>query len=266
MVNISRKQREYLFREQRILEIARPVVVRDGYHALNMNRIAEELEYSKGTVYNHFPCKEEIILALAIQTMEERTAMFQRAMRFPGRSRERIQAIGVASELFARIYPDHFTIEQLIRVPSIWDKTSEQRRAGLYGGETCCLGLVSSLVTDAVRSQDLVLPEEMTAEEMVFGLWSMTFGAYSMLATNENLPNLGIRRGYEAVREHLRRLLDGYRWLPLTDQHDYDEVVNRILREHFPQEAMQVFSMDGPGDSAPDGSSTDGAEIATEKA
>ena len=30
--------------------------------------------------------------------------------------------------------------------------------------------------------------------------------------------------------------------------------------------SMQVFSMDGPDDSAPDGSSTDGAEIATEKA
>lgn len=241
MVNETRKEREYLYREQRILDIARPVILQEGYHALNMNRIAEQLEFSKGTVYNHFPCKEEIILALATQTLEQRTEMFQRAARFVGRSRERMQAIGVACELFARMFPEHFVIEQLVRIPSIWDKTTAARQQQLYRGETCCLTLVSGIVHEAVGAKDLTLPAGLVPEELVFGLWSMTFGAYSMLATNNNLPALGIVNGYEAVRAHLRHMLDGYGWRPLDSEHDYDEVVQQIMTRHFPNEAAQVF-------------------------
>jgi AcrR family transcriptional regulator len=243
MVNIGRKEREYLEREQRILEIARPMVVREGYHALNMNRIAEELEYSKGTVYNHFPCKEEIILALAIQTLEARTSMFQRGAKFVGRSRERMQAIGVACELFARLHPEHFVVEQLVRIPSIWEKTSARRQQLLYRAETGCLTLVSGIVHEGVGAGDLVLPEGLNAEELVFGLWSMTFGAYSMLATNSNLPALGVVNGYDAVRSHLRHMLDGYHWRPLDAELDYDLVAHRVLELHFADEMAQAAQM-----------------------
>jgi hypothetical protein len=99
---------------------------------------------------------------------------------------------------------------------------------------------VSQIVHDAVAADELRLPLDVSPEELVFGLWSMTFGAYSMLATNPNLPNLGIVRGYEAVRAHLRHMLDGYQWRPLTDQHDYDAVVDRILHDHFPEESLQL--------------------------
>ena len=87
-------------REQRILELARVMIVREGYHGLSMDRIAEEMEYSKGTIYQHFSCKEDILMALVNQTMERRLDLFQRAAAYPGRSRERITAIGAAAELF----------------------------------------------------------------------------------------------------------------------------------------------------------------------
>ena len=50
-------------------------MIEHGSHGLGMDRVAELLQYSKGTIYNHFSCKEEIIIALAIQTTEKRTRM-----------------------------------------------------------------------------------------------------------------------------------------------------------------------------------------------
>lgn len=79
---LSRKQREVQEREGRILELARAMIVQDGYHGLSMDRIAEALEYSKGTIYQHFSCKEEILMALVNQTMERRLDLFRRG-RFP---------------------------------------------------------------------------------------------------------------------------------------------------------------------------------------
>src|SRR3984885_3865421 len=87
---LTRKQREIQGREGRILEVARTMIVEDGYHGLSMDRIAEALEYSKGTIYQHFSCKEDILMALANQAIERRLEMFRRAAAFRGKSRERM--------------------------------------------------------------------------------------------------------------------------------------------------------------------------------
>ena len=122
----SRKQREIQEREERILEVSRPLLIEQGYHGLSMDRVAESLQYSKGTIYNHFGCKEEIIIALAVQTTEKRRGLFERAAAFRGGSRGRIHAIGMAAELFVRLYPDHFKLEHIVRSASVWEKTSEK--------------------------------------------------------------------------------------------------------------------------------------------
>ena len=81
---LTRKQREVHDREGRILEVARSMIVDDGYHGLSMDRIAEVMEYSKGTIYQHFSCKEDILMALVNQTMERRLDLFRRAAAFRG--------------------------------------------------------------------------------------------------------------------------------------------------------------------------------------
>jgi AcrR family transcriptional regulator len=113
---LTRKQREIQGREGRILEVARSMIVQDGYHGLSMDRIADALEYSKGTIYQHFSCKEDILMALVNQAVDRRLDLFRRAAEVRARSRERMAAIGASCEVFFELYPDHFHIEHLIRV------------------------------------------------------------------------------------------------------------------------------------------------------
>ena len=201
-----------------------------------MDRIAESLQYSKGTIYNHFKCKEEIIIALAIQTMEKRAALFIRAAAFHGRTRERMLAIGYAADLFVQRYPDHFKVEQIIRSSSIWEKTSEQRRVVLRACEQRCVGIVVRVVTDAIACGDLKLPEEMTPQDLVFGLWSQSYGAYSIITTSDSLTELGIREPISALQCNIRMLLDGVGWRPLSSETDQNAVLNRIKVEVFSDE------------------------------
>jgi len=234
----QRRERERQEREQRILEVSRPMLVRDGYHGLNMDRIAEALEYSKGTIYNHFSCKEEIILALAIQTMDKRAKMFERGTAFQGTSRERLQAIGFASEMFVKLYPDHFLVEQVIRSSSIWKKTSEERRNLMRMCEFRCMGIVGGIVRDAIASGDLELPDDVNVEELVFGMWSLSFGAFSIIATSDSLSELGIRDSFDSVRLNISHMLDGYGWKPLSKDHDYLAVIARVQEEVFSDESQ----------------------------
>lgn len=237
---LSQKQREIAEREGNILRVAREMLKERGYLGLSMDAIAAKLEYSKGTIYNHFPCKEEIIIALAIETMDKRREMFARAALQTGPSRLRLAAIGVASELFVRLYPDHFGVEQLIRSSSIWDKTSENLRLRMHDSESRCMGIVAGIINQGIELGELELPNEMMPEELGFGLWSLTFGAYSIIVTTESLEAHGVHDPYLAVRRNINVLLDGFPWKPLSTEFNYLELFEHLVAEVFPDEYQQI--------------------------
>jgi AcrR family transcriptional regulator len=238
--SLTRKQREVQDREGRILQLARSMIVQDGYHGLSMDRIAEAMEYSKGTIYLHFPNKEDILIALVNQTMERRLDLFRRAAAFRGRSRERITAVGAACEVFFAVDPDHIQIENTIRISSVREKTSEKRRLCLESCEARCCEVVRGVIRDAVAAGDLRLSEDYGVEDLGFGLWSIAFGGYSIAATSPSLADLGIHKPLLAIRGNFVRLLDGVGWKPLSSEVDLVPLVERIKHELFAVELAQI--------------------------
>lgn len=228
---LTPKQLEIKEREDRILEISRRLILAEGYHGLNMDRIADEIGSSKGTVYNHFGCKEEIIISLAVQTMEKRVALFHRAAQFKGKSRHRMFAVGRTNGFFFQTYPDYFRFEQMLRIDSIWEKTSEKRRSLVKTCEMNCMAVVSGIVRDAIASEDLILPEDTTPEDLVFGLWSISLGAQSIMSSSDSLVDMGVQDPAENLIKHIQKLLDSFGWQPLSTHYDYSKLVPRIDQE-----------------------------------
>ena len=48
-----------------ILDAARDLFVREGYHHVSIRKIAERIEYSPAAIYGYFPSKDDIFFALA---------------------------------------------------------------------------------------------------------------------------------------------------------------------------------------------------------
>lgn len=240
MSKLTPKKMEMHQRELRILELARKMVLRGGYHGLSLDSLASELGISRGTIYNHFQCKEEIILALLVETMEKRRDMFGRAAAFRGLPRERLAAVGMAAELFVRLYPDHFRMEQIVKSDSIWDKTTEGRRSLVTSCQMQCVGIVAGVVRDGIAQEHVTLPEGMSPEALVFGLWSMTEGAYSIIATSDAVMDLGIGNPFLAIRQNIQSLVDGFHWLPLSHDLDLAAVSERVRQEIFAREFSEL--------------------------
>lgn len=230
---ISRKQREILDREQLILQTARNIFRTRGYLGLNMNRVAEELQYAKGTIYQHFKNKEEMILAMAAETLQKRIAMFEKAARFQGRPRHRISAVGCAAELFVKWYPDHFELEKVLSCSSIIQKTDEKLQDKKNSAELKCVSIVAGVVRDAIAAGDLTLPESVQPDQLVFGLWSMTYGGYSVMDCTETMMLMGVNDGFQLVRDNSNRFLDGFGWKPLSSNSDYNEIYRQVKDEIF---------------------------------
>jgi len=233
MGTASRKQRELEEREAKILQVARRILASEGYIKLNMDRIAAEIEYAKGTVYQHFRNKEDIIVALNIEGQEAMADLFRMAATFDGTPRHRMTAVGVASNLKNQLYPDHLQIDRITSNPAILEKATEERQEQLHASEGACMSVLSELVCEAVDRHDLCLPESIAPGDLVFGLWAMSSGAYDILSTGIPLAELGVAHPMAALWHNFTMLLDGYGWNPLSHEEDYIEVRRRAWTEIF---------------------------------
>ena len=102
---ISRKERELIKREELILDAAQSLLHKHGYNHLTMDRVAEIVEYSKGTIYNHFASKEDLVCSLCCRCVGNLIDIFERAYNYEGTTRERYSAIGIGYSLYQTLHP-----------------------------------------------------------------------------------------------------------------------------------------------------------------
>lgn len=72
----SLKERQREERERLIIQAAVDLLLEKGYHEMSMDEIAARVGISKGTVYLHFPSKEDLVFAL----LQEDRQGFQRTV------------------------------------------------------------------------------------------------------------------------------------------------------------------------------------------
>lgn len=240
MNSLSPKQQEIRNREQRILKLAREQILRSGYQGLTLESIASTLDVSRGTLYNHFPTREEILAALLCESFELRRDWFQRAASYPGQPRLRITALFAASELFARLHPIHSRLNQIVRSEFIWPQTSFERRSFAAGCQIQCDGIAAGIVRDAVAQGSLKLRDGQMPEDLVFGLSSLEEGTYSLLTGCDGSTVTGPQFSFATGRQNLQHLLDGFGWAPLSDEVEYASAGQTILADLFADEFRQL--------------------------
>jgi AcrR family transcriptional regulator len=240
MQTSTRKQREIQQREELLLEVAQTMLLERGYLGLTMDRIATATGYSKGTIYQHFTNKEDLLVGIMVQGGARRVDFFERAATLRGPTRERITAIGVAVELFAILHPEFGQAEKVVKAASIRAKASEKRMQALESCENRCVSITAGIVRDAVASGDLELRDGDTPEGLVFGLWALHDGAFAIEAMGIPLDRLGIAPPLEALRRAAAVYLDGWGWRPHSHEYDDAAVRARIAGELFAAELASL--------------------------
>ena len=128
---ISRKQRETNLRKQNILEAAEKLFLANGYEDTTMSQIANEAEFSKGTLYNYFKSKDDLYLAIGTKAYEiiiDYTKYFVES-KDPGV--DQLKAVGYAYYEFTKNYPDyaHIFHDISIKLPHVAQKPKDKLTA-----------------------------------------------------------------------------------------------------------------------------------------
>jgi len=253
---LSPKQAEIRARESRILDNAMPLIRAGGLAAVNMEAIAKVMGVTRGTIYNHFPNKEDILVALASRAVSRRMELFQFATTLGTNPRESCAAIGIAAEVYADHLPDEFAIEQITRHDPVWQKTSPGRREVLAICEQQCIEFIGKVIIDAIQCGDLYPGRGRShaelSQQLVFGLWSLVYGGLILEATSPSLKSAGITNPRIAIRRNCNALLDNLNWQPLYDARAYGRFVHQIsprLIEHVEEIREQVATIPAEGGS-----------------
>jgi AcrR family transcriptional regulator len=223
-------------RERWILRAAREQFLHQGWEGFSIEGIADRIGCSRALVYAHYPTKEEILLALAIESKAKRLEMLEHTLEFEGRARERLVAVDLMEGFLAEA---DIPVEILVTSTRVRARTTAKRQRALKTLELKLHLVGSGLVREAVGAGDLKLPAHTSPDQLYFSLWSSVWGA--MLVQRSDFPyeEAGIPSPPRTMRRSLLVMLDGFGWRPLSHEWDYRETCVRVEREIFQREAFR---------------------------
>src|SRR5947209_10098101 len=89
----SLKEKQRQEREALILQAAEEILAEKGYHETSMDEIAARVGVAKGTVYLHFPSKEELVIAIFERSLQQVLQGLEEAFMQDGTNRAKLAAM-----------------------------------------------------------------------------------------------------------------------------------------------------------------------------
>ena len=233
MSTLTRKQRELHEREELILDAAQTMLHQHGYRYLTMERIAETVEYSKGTIYNHFASKEDLVCSLCCRCFHNLIDVFERAFNYPGCTRDRFSAIGIAYSLYYQLHPMDIQNIQTARNFAIREKVSQEKLQEMELLEHKMSTIAKNIVHQAIDCGDLDKKHQAYVNTIVFGFWSMHYGALLLEQSDIPLHQLGFNPVVQMLWKDASVYLDGYQWKPFSSTTDATKHFKKISTALF---------------------------------
>lgn len=209
----TRKQREIGERHELILDKARKLFIDKGYHSVTMDSIAKEMEYSKGTIYQHFSSKEVIIMTLCTRVCSLMLELFT----FISNEKHlnpRMQIILIFESfmLFQELRQDDVQLKILadsqpfcVKVPD--NVTNESKQL-----EQQTFGIVVGIVNRAIENKQIILKEGSNAENIALGGWGLAHGIYTLTQKSGCTSTLHLDSPKDLLRVNSKLFLDGVGW------------------------------------------------------
>jgi AcrR family transcriptional regulator len=115
--------------EQRILEAARALFVRQGQEAVTLREVAAAVGYSHATLYSFFADKAALLARLGEEGREGLHAALEGQLSGPGDARAALRRVAAAYLRWALAHPHHYRLLMLDPLPAGPDAASERADA-----------------------------------------------------------------------------------------------------------------------------------------
>jgi len=161
---------------EEILVAATAVVLESGPAAFSLREVARRAQLAPSALYNHFPNRDALILALALRALGELTAYLESAEAGASAS-DRLRALGHAYLTFASDRPQEYRLifECLENPPTTWEAYLGVAEPFLRIVDACAAGLATGEFVDHSGAG---------AGGMAYALWALCHGHTSLTSRN----------------------------------------------------------------------------------
>jgi AcrR family transcriptional regulator len=175
----ERREREKEEVRRKIQGAARELFAREGYDHVTMRAIADAIEYSPTTIYNHFEDKDDLVEALCNEDFAQLLAALT-ASEPPKDPVARIRALGQAYAAFARRYPNHYRF--MFMTPRDEGHQPKPEDPGSRSFELLRHSVKQAIETGRFRDEPV--------DAMAQVIWASLHGVVALLVTyrNEQFP------------------------------------------------------------------------------
>ncbi|MGC2783162.1 MAG: TetR/AcrR family transcriptional regulator [Roseiarcus sp.] len=142
----ERKGRERAEREHRIVAAARVIAEREGWDAVTIRRLADEIEYSQPVLYSHFENRDAIVAAVAVEGFQELTVALREAASGSSGRRNALKNVAVAYLAFALSHPALY--EAMFILPTHLRFAEAETRPELRAGFEAIAAVVTPFCVD----------------------------------------------------------------------------------------------------------------------
>ena len=230
-----------LVRELQIMEAALSLMDEMDVTLLTMDKVVARVPYSKGTVYSHFSCKEDLFSGLSNHALRTMIGLFQRAAEHEGSSRERFMAMQFAYLIWSLLKPTLFRASLCVKSPSVMGKSSPERMEEHDALEQKMMTIWHRMLDDGLADGSFILPLHMSKHQVAFTGWASGYGTIMLLSGD--IEQCAGRHGLYLEREYFNAInifLDGLNWHPLSSEVDYRTALQRVLNERFQDELAEL--------------------------
>ena len=186
-----------------ILGAARKVFLEKGYYQASIRNIAEEMEYSPGTIYLYFEDKDEIFHALHEEGFQQLLEKMQPLEHVPDPF-ERLKAMGRVYLEFARNNKDVYDLMFIIQAPIKHEQEPEKWKMGQR---------TLDYLKDVIRQcQKKGYFKNQDVEYLSFAIWSTVHGMAALYCRDrcKAYPNIEpielMKNGIQAFNKMLEKL------------------------------------------------------------
>ena len=233
---------ELAAREDHVLDQALMIIDQHGLSALTIDKIVAVVEYSKGTVYNHFNSKEDVLTALCNRNMRTVYTSFCRAVAIDRCERHKMMAISFAYMLKVVLNPQSFHLMMNAKT-EIFEKASAKRSEEHEQLDKQLFDICNGVIHQAIIKQELQLKPGMDERAATFAVYAMCFGTIGLLLKQSGPCQTTMGALMEdSVLAHCNIVKDGLGWAPAKTS---DATLIQYLKEHTFADEMLSLSQQG---------------------
>jgi AcrR family transcriptional regulator len=199
----SRKQQEIKARDEFILSAASQLFSAQGYHGTTMQAIADSVGYSKGTIYQHYTCKEDVLAKLFLQCGEDLQDRMQKVLSSKPDVRTAILLITGVFLQNAKDVPGIAGNVTLVQSPDFIAKLAVEYQEQLEESERIILSHIISVFSNC---ENFNCDQ---AKSAAFGWWSMQLGVQSVMISGWDIEAMGFKTPEQHIIESLNIFIDG---------------------------------------------------------